>query len=452
MYVANLGPDVLYLGDGRGKFSRAMDAGIKGSHWSSCAAFVDYDRDGDLDLYVTHYVINDPSRVCRLRAEGERDYCGPSWYRSVPDVLYQNQGSGRFADVTKQAGLRGARSGFGVVCLDFTGDGWVDIFVANDQQPNTLWVNQKDGTFVDEGLFRGVAVNGHGSVEASMGIAPGDVDGDQHLDLFLTHLVDQTNTLYTLGGAPGDFDDRSARSGLGAPSLQLTGWGCGFADFDLDGDLDVATANGRIARGSVYPEARVKGFWSAYAEPNLLFGNENGQFKPVRDGPRGFTGRADVSRALAFGDLDRDGRIDLVETTIGNGLRVYQNRTGKSGRHWIAVRAVTANRDALGASVAIEAAGRKQVRPVLSAYSFQSASEPVAHFGLGTDETVKGIEIRWPDGKAEQFRSAASRPHRHPQAGYGAIRVRSASTRRATSGETVASSWPGATPKRSSRD
>jgi hypothetical protein len=405
VYVANIGPDALYLNDGRGRFRDATAAcGIREDAWSSSAAFLDYDRDGDLDLFVSRYLADDPSRVCRTGAAEARDYCGPSRYSSVPDVLYRNHGGGRFEDVTSSAGLGRAMPGLGVACVDLTGDGWVDIFVANDKKPNQLWVNRGDGTFRDEALDRGVALSGGGEAQASMGVACGDVDGDGALDLLVTNLADEPHTLYLSGGGRGVFRDRSASSGLGAATLASTGWGAGFADFDHDGDLDLALVGGRISRGPVHPAAASGAFWSPYAEPNLVFLQEApGRFANASARGGGFTARAEVSHGLAFGDIDGDGDVDLVESLIDNSVRVYRNIAPPAGSHWLRVRALTGRREALGALVTLTAAGLRRVAPVLSAYSFASASEPVAHFGLGTTARVDAVEVLWPDGKMERF-------------------------------------------------
>ncbi|MCI0637038.1 MAG: CRTAC1 family protein, partial [Actinobacteria bacterium] len=395
----------LYVNLGDGTFvNRTAEAGIHDTAWSSSASFLDYDRDGDLDLYVCHYLVDDPSRICRPGLGESRDYCGPSRYQGVADTLYRNEGDGRFVDISAAAGIEQAWPGFGVVCVDLTGDGWVDIYVANDKRPNQLYVNRRNGTFVEEGMERGVALNGAGDAEASMGVATGDVNSDGFLDLFVTNLVDETNTLYLSSKDGSVFFDRSASSGLGGPSLKFTGWGCGILDLDHDGDLDVLTVNGRVARGPVHPEADVGSFWNDYAEPNQVFlGDAAGRFMDARHLGGAFTSRVESSRALAFGDLDRDGDIDLVTSDVGNFLRIFLNDAPPPEHHWLGVRALVGERDALGALVTIEAAGRRQIRPIVSAYSFAAASEPVARFGLGTATTVDHLEVLWPDGRLERF-------------------------------------------------
>src|SRR5436190_13722048 len=248
LYFTNYGPDTYYRNNGDGTFTDlTAAAGFTGSEWSSSATFCDYDSDADLDLYVVHYLRFDPDAVCSTRA-GQREYCGPATFPGVPDKLYRNDGDGTFTDVTVQAGLvlpeDGLRArGLGVVALDLTGDGRPDFYVANDGESNQLWVNRGDGTFAEEGLLRGVAVNAEGRPEAGMGVAVGDVDGHGMASLFVTNLRREHDDLYVPVRA-GLFLDRIVESGIGASDLDHTGFGCALFDFDLDGDLDLAIANG----------------------------------------------------------------------------------------------------------------------------------------------------------------------------------------------------------------
>ena len=322
------------------------------------------------------------------------------------DSLYRNEGNGRFTEVTREAGISRALPGFGVICFDLTGDGWIDIYVANDLKPNQLWVNQRDGSFADEALARGLALNGAGKAEAGMGVALGDTDGNGSLDLFITHLVDQTHTLYSSAGS-GDgvsYRDRSGSSGIGAGTLAMTGWGCGFLDLENDGELDLAIVHGRVARGPVAPAADCGPFWNSYAEANQLYLNQgNGKYILEKKRAGTFSSRAEASRGLAFADIDSDGDTDLVQSNIGNVLRVFRNEAQRSGNHWLRVRALTGARDDLGALVTIAAGKRVLRRPVLSSSSFACASEATTHFGLGRSDTIDSLTIRWSDGTSESF-------------------------------------------------
>ena len=404
VYVTNFGADAFYLNDGDGAFIDATVAsGFSGNHWSSSAAFFDYDRDGDLDLYVVRYLLFDSGIPCRSRSD-RPVYCGPQSFEGAPDVLYRNNGDGTFSDVTEEAGVALPGRGLGVVCADLTGDGWVDIYVANDQEANCLWVNNGDSAFTDEAVMRGVAFNAYGEAEASMGVTVGDVNGDGRLDLFMTHLRDETNTLYT-ATEYGIFVDTSESSGLAAVDRGYTGFGCGFFDYDNDGDLDLALVNGAVRRGSKFPGANVGEFWSLYAEPNLLFQNDgSGVFTHISSRAGVFANQVEVSRGLAFGDTDFDGDIDLVVGNL-NGMRVFRNDAPHPSNHWLRVRAMDGNRDAIGAEVTVATAEAEFVRLILPGYSYLSSSQLRVHFGLGATEIIESIEVKWQDGTRERFKA-----------------------------------------------
>ncbi len=268
VYVTNFGPDAFYRNEGGGQFVEVTaESGVSGDHWSTSAAFVDFDRDGDLDLYVVRYVEFNPAILCGV--ETSSDYCDPRNFAPVLDTLYRNDGTGAFADVTREVGIEAPSKGLGVVCADVTRDGFVDFYVANDGEANQLWVNDGQGRFSDEALLRGVALNIYGEPEASMGVALGDVNGDARPDLFMTHVAGETNTLY-VSMESALFSDRSDASGTSANDLPFTGFGCGLFDYDNDGDLDLAIANGRVKRGTPVPGANLGPFWNAYAERNLI--------------------------------------------------------------------------------------------------------------------------------------------------------------------------------------
>ena len=441
VYVTNYGPDAFYRNNGDGTFA-LEDVGISNKDWGTSATFGDYDRDGDLDLYVANYVQFDAAAVCRGKHSAP-DYCNPQVFEAATDRLFRNNGDGTFTDVTQQAGIAAMPGrGLGVVCLDLTGDGWADFFVANDGEANHLWVNQTDGTFAEEAILHGLAFNAYGQPEGSMGIAVGDVNGDTYPDLFATHLSGETNTLYITAIA-SVFTDMTEIAGFAGRDLPFTGFGCGFLDFDNDGYLDIALVNGRVKRGQILDAAAVGEFWNFYAEPNLLFRNslqpsaigflqqENlpaegsrepttdsrssesrqsptAHFRDVSSRAPDFTERVEVSRGMAFGDIDRDGDVDMVVSNIDNRLRVFRNDAPPPQHHWLFVRAITQNRDALGAQVTLRTESRTLTGYVLSGTSYLSSSEPSVHFGLGKIDAIQAIEVHWQDGSRERFPGTAA--------------------------------------------
>ncbi len=408
VYFTNYGPDAFYRNNGDGTFSEATAAaGFSGDRWSSSAAFFDYDRDGFLDLFVLHYLRFDPDTACQ-DPMGRREYCSPGAFAGEPDRLYRNDGDGTFTDVTEAAGLipadGGLRSkGLGLICADLSGDDLVDVYVANDQESNQLWVNNGDGSFSEQAILRGVAVNEHGKAEASMGVVVGDLNGDAVLDLYMTHLAQEHNTLYT-GGRSVLFTDSTRESRLAAHDAAFTGFGCGLLDLDHDGDLDIAVANGRVSRGAVVPGAALGEFWNRYAEPNLLFENDGaGGFENVSPRAGAFASRVEVARGLAVGDLDGDGDLDLATSNVDNTLRLYRNDAVPAGRHWLIVVPRSRGRAALGARVVLQAGGRPRLGLALAAVSYASSSDPRVHFGLGEVERAEHAEVTWPDGTRERF-------------------------------------------------
>jgi hypothetical protein len=408
VFITSFGADRFYHNNGDGTFSDwTARAGFdpKARHWSSSAAFVDFDRDGYLDLFVTRFAIYDPAKHCFSVADPkDPDYCGPHMYPGVLSTLYHNNRDGTFTDVTAKAGIDAPSRGWGVVCADFTGDGWPDIFVANDEEPAQLWVNQHDGTFKEEAVQRGCAFNAAGRVEAGMGIAVGDVHGDGRLDLLVTHISSETNTLYMSLPTAGQFEDKTAAGGMGPIDRPFTGWGCGFLDVFNRGILDVAIVNGRVTKGPVYPGADLGKFWNRFAEPKLLFLNDgHGHFSDASARTVGFGQRPEITRGMAFGDLFGDGSIDIVSENLDNSLRVFRNTAPKQGNHWLVVRAMTGKRDAYGARLTLHVGGMELVRLAQPGYSYLASNDPRAHFGLGTNMSVESLRVVWPSGKCEQF-------------------------------------------------
>ncbi len=405
VYVTNYGPDKLYRNNGDGTFTDiSQQTGISNPAWATSAVFFDYNRDGFLDIYVANYVTYDPAVICTDKS-GRKDYCGPQAYDGEPDVLYRNNGNGTFTDVSVASGIgRIPSKGLGVVAADFDLDHYPDLYVANDQEPNHLWMNQRNGTFQDVALALGAAVNAAGQAEAGMGIALGDADADADPDLFVTHLRNETNTLYRHSGKLG-FQDDTAASGLGAFSLPYTGFGTGFFDYDHDGDLDIAVVNGRVTRGPLLTHNNPPKYWDHYAEPNLLYENDgSGRFlsKHERAGP--FCSDINNSRGLAFGDVDNDGDIDLLITNDGEPAKLFRNDIKGKG-HWLMVQAKDPllKRDAIGAVITVLVEGKRLTRFVAPAYSYLCSNDPRVHFGLDKAGSVEQIMIVWPDGSNETF-------------------------------------------------
>jgi hypothetical protein len=414
--VTQYGGVKLFLNRGNGTFTDITDkAGLRNPQWATSANFFDYDRDGRLDLVVVNYVDYDPSWPCGSPG-GEKDYCAPKVFHGTVTRLFHNlgmdsAGTVRFEDVTVAAGLAKAPGpGLGVYCADFNGDGWPDIFVANDGKPNHLWINQKNGTFTEDGYAHGLAVDAMGQAQAGMGVAIGDVDNDGLLDVFVTHLSSERNTLWRQGPQRGLFQDRTAFAGLLQSAWRGTGFGTRMTDFDQDGWLDIAVVNGRVARGTVAPNVALGAHFNPYGERNQLFHNNGqGKFRDISRLDRALCGTPNVARGLACGDLDGDGAQDLVVTTIANRARVYRNVVPNRG-HWLLVQAIDPRlkRDAYGAEVTVEAGGRRWLRIINPGDSYLCSSDPRAHIGLGAVTGYDAIRVLWPDGLAEEFPSGAA--------------------------------------------
>lgn len=425
LLVTAFGPDTLYRNNGDGTFTdvtaaaglnKAGKAGNAGTSdtsviWSSSAAFLDYDRDGDLDLFVANYLDFTPAtnKLC-YDAVGARDYCTPRAYRPVPDRLFRNEGNGTFTDVSDAAEITKADgAGLGVSTGDYDGDGWLDLYVANDAMPNQLWINQKNGTFADMGPLSGAAVNASGNPEGSMGIASGDYDADGDEDLFVTNIASETYALYVNNGR-GDFDDQRVRAGLAQPTAAFTGFGTDWFDYDNDGWLDLFAANGAV---NIIPSQR--GQPAPFRMINQLFRNLGGAAGAVRfadmtaqAGPA--FARPEVNRGAAFGDIDNDGDVDVLVTTNAGPVRLLLNQqsriAGSTPNHWLQIRLDQpgGNRFALGARVGIERAGKPTLwRRVRTDGSYLSSSDHRLHIGLGASSTIDAVIVEWPDASRERW-------------------------------------------------
>jgi hypothetical protein len=320
----------------------------------------------------------------------------------VHDLLYRNLGDGRFEEVSRRAGITTVEdAGLGVVTADFNDDGWLDVYVANDADPNNLWINQRDGTFVDDAVVLGAAYNLHGLAEAGMGVVAGDADDDGDLDLFITHLIRETNTFYRNQGAAG-FEDATAAVGLGSAALDFTGFGTAFFDYDNDGDLDLAAVNGGVKRRTRPLLPSPGAFWNDYAEPRLLWENRDRQFIDACPQAGPFCAEVEVARALLAADFEEDGGVDLLVTNLDGPARIYRNQ--RTGDDWIEIRAEQRDveREALGSRVSCDSGGQTRVRYVLPEGGYLTGSHARARFGLG-GAAAAACEIRWPDGSRERL-------------------------------------------------
>jgi hypothetical protein len=406
----------LFLNLGGGKFKDITEeAGLLNPGWGTSAAFLDYDCDGRLDLIVVNYVDYDPSWSCTSPG-GVKDFCAPKVFPGTSSRLFRNLGprtaSGgraaaavRFEDVSISSGIgKVPGPGLGVVVADFNGDGWPDIFIANDGQPNRLWINKHNGIFVDEAALRGVARTHMGNAYAGMGIAVGDIENRGLLDLYVTHLTSESNTLWKQGPR-GTFTDKTTDWGLADTRWRGTGFGTLMVDFNNDGFLDIAVANGRVQRGGTAKNSGLPEFWETYAERNQILMNTGAaKFQDISSKRDPFTSTYNVARGLVCADFNNDGAMDLLVTTVGGRARLYRNVAPNRG-HWLGVRAVDPqlNRDAYGAEITIRAGNKQWLRIVNPAESFLSSGPPAVHFGVGATTRIDSIEVLWPDGILEEF-------------------------------------------------
>ncbi len=404
LFVAGLRENILYRNKGDGTFEdRTVKAGLGpgdpdyGTLWSVGAAFVDYDKDGWLDLFVSNYCVWDPKTEPICGPANAPDYCHPQHYRGLPDSLYHNNRDGTFTDVSRPSGIRAhIGKGMGIGPADFDDDGWVDLFVANDTEPAFLFHNEKDGTFREIGFEAGVAYTYSGSAVSGMGVDAKDIDNDSLPDVFEAALTNETMPLFrNLGN--NLFEEATASSGVAAVIRAKTGWSNGIADFNNDGwkDLFVACGDVMDPNGS---------FRERVPMANALFANlKNGKFSDaVADAGERFASSKAVHRGAAFGDLDNDGRIDIVVTALNGPTEIWRN-VSPAPNHWLLIRAVgrKSNRDGMGAKIKVTSASGVQYGHVNTAVGYGCSSDPRVHFGLGKDQVAGKIEITWPSGTVQ---------------------------------------------------
>ena len=403
LYVTNFGPNVLLRNRGDGTFEDVTaSSGTGDRNWTIGATFFDFDRDGWLDLFSGNYLeFSLASHTPCPMPSGALTYCGPGAYMPQPDTLFRNLGNGSFQDVSISSGIRSKfGAGMGVVAADFNGDDWIDFFVTNDGMPNQLWINRRDGTFLNDALFAGVSVNQDGQPEASMGVDAADFDGDGDQDLFMTHLIRETNTLYANDGA-GLFEDVSMSSGLGLPSLSRTSFGTGWFDYDNDGRLDLLTVSGAVV--ALEPQLRAGEIYPL-AQTNQLFRSlGNGRFEDTSETAGEAFHLLEVSRGAAFGDIDNDGDTDVVVGNSNGPVRLLLNQVGQD-QAWLGLEVLDDGRYGLGAEVMVSRPnGSAQWRRVHTDGSYASASDPRVLIGLGTATAIDWVEVRWPDGVRERW-------------------------------------------------
>jgi len=432
LYLTGFGRNQMFRNNGNGTFADvSKQTGTDDpSSWGVSASFVDVDRDGWLDLFVGNYVnYSLETHVPCVSLSGLPDYCSPDTYRAQPNRCYRNRGNGTFVDVTTAAGLASEFGpALGVATADFNGDGWIDIFVANDLQENQLWMNQRDGTFKNMALLSGAAFGADGEAKANMGVDAGDFDNDGDEDLFITELVGQGSTLYVNGG-DGNFEEQSARAGLRLPSLPYTGFGTAWLDFDSDGWLDILAVNGLVTQNveelgpdNPFPlqqrnqlfrnlgNQRLAGSPARQGHPSAAAALGTpaprwGAFEDVTEQAGAVFQLSEVSRGAAFGDVDNDGDVDVLVGNDAGPVRLLINNIG-SRNHWLGLRLVGehAPRDMVGTRVfIIRPNGSTLWRRARADGSYASANDPRVLVGLGQSVEAPLVRVIWPSGRVEEW-------------------------------------------------
>jgi len=409
LYVVGVNRNQLFHNNGDATFTDVTEAaGLKGldpqrgKTWSICAGWFDYDNDGWLDLFVVNYCVwgLDKDPFCGSEFTGVRAYCHPSKFAPLPDALYHNNRDGTFTEVSAAAGIRQhLGKGMGVAFADYDADGYLDVFVANDTTRNFLFYNNGDGTFSERGLQAGVAYNGDGSALSYMGADFRDVDNDGRPDIFVTAISNETFSYFHNEGG-GIFDDFTHPSGLGRLSIFSSGWSNGIFDLNNDGRKDLFSANSHV-NDNIGFEMNVP-----FQQRNSIFANAGDRFVDVSASAGEDFQVAAAHRGCAFGDLDNDGRIDVVVSRFDGPAEVFRN-VSPGGNHWLLVKTVgtRSNRDGIGAQIRLESASGVQYNHVTTSVGYASSSSRRVHFGLGQDTVVTRLEIRWPSGVRQELRN-----------------------------------------------
>lgn len=405
LFVAGYGHNTLYHNNGDGTFTDVTEsAGVAGSGWSTSAAWLDYDNDGRLDLVVARYMEWDFQDIyCGEHKEGFRSYCHPDLFKAAAPLLYHNEGHGKFKEVSAQVRLNKPGKGLGVAVADYDRDGWMDILIANDAVPQSLFHNKGDGTFEEIGMVSGLALDGGGATFSGMGVDFGDYNNDGWPDVVITDLANQKYALF-LNGGDGSFNYSGTATGFSAATLLHSGWGVKFIDYDNAGWKDMIVAQGHVMDNIETSQPHLH-----YRESPLLLRNLTGQkFMDVSKGAGQPFREKWVGRGLATGDLNNDGKIDVVVAENNGPAWILLNETSAKN-HWITLdlEGVKSNRDAIGARVNITTQSGAQFATVTTGGSYQSSSDRRVHFGLGADTVVQQIEIHWPSGIVQTLTNVA---------------------------------------------